>query len=36
MSWLEIGTVVYVVALAGGTGCGAFLRAVRLRHEEQP
>jgi 2-phospho-L-lactate transferase/gluconeogenesis factor (CofD/UPF0052 family) len=36
VSWFEAATVLYVVALAGGTGCGAFLRAVRLRHEEQP
>jgi 2-phospho-L-lactate transferase/gluconeogenesis factor (CofD/UPF0052 family) len=28
--------VLYVVALAGGTGCGAVLRAARLRHEERP
>ena len=35
MSWLEALTVLYVVAMAGGTGCGAFLRAVRLRHEDQ-
>ena len=36
MSWLEVGTVLYVVAMAGGTGCGAFLRAARLRHEDRP
>ncbi len=34
MRWFEVATVVYVVAMAGGTGCGAFLRAVRLRHED--
>lgn len=36
MTWLEGLTVLYVVAMAGGTGCGAFLRAVRLRHEDRP
>ncbi len=27
-------SVLYVVALATGTGCGAFLRVARLRHED--
>ncbi|MCW2779194.1 MAG: hypothetical protein JWN17_2919 [Frankiales bacterium] len=32
--WVEGLTVLYVVAMAGGTGCGAVLRAARLRHAE--
>ena len=35
MTWFEALTVLYVLALAGGTGCGAFLRAVRLRHQDR-
>ena len=35
MRWFEVLSVLYVVAMAGGTGCGAVLRAARLRHEEQ-
>ena len=36
MTWLDVATVLYVVAMAGGTGCGAYLRSVRMRHEDGP
>jgi hypothetical protein len=34
MRWLSALTVVYVVALAGATGCTAFVKAALLRHRE--
>lgn len=34
MRWLSTLTVLYVVGLAGTTGCTAFVRAALLRHRE--